>query len=130
MFIDRQLDVFEQSGIFVVRFRRHHFLVDEWVIRSIGDELKEVAARPECRKVVVDFTGVEDLSSFMVGQLVMLRKRMAAKKGQVVLCGLSAEVQEFFDETILSELFDIQADEVDALASLGARQTAPLNPEA
>ena len=103
----QHIDVAEEGGTFWVRFKRHHLLVEEYVVRGIGQELRELASRIDCQKVVVDFVGVEDVSSYMIGQLVMLRKLMAAKKGKVALRGLSSEVREFFDETMLSALFDI-----------------------
>ena len=43
----------------------------------------------------------------MMGRLVLLRKLIAAKQGQMVLRGLTDDVREFFDETMLSELFEI-----------------------
>ena len=113
------LDVSERDGVAVVRFKAGHFLlVDEWIVRDIGSELGKLVKGKDGSKLIVDFVGVEDLSSLMLGQLVKLRVKMAAKKGRLVLCGLSPEVREFFDETMLSQLFEIRETEADALAAL------------
>ena len=114
----RYLDVSEHDDTIIVRIRAHRLLVDQWLVTNVGDELEEVAARSDCYKLVVDLSGVVDLSSLMLGLLVMLRRKMASKRGHLVLCGLNAEVQEFFDETMLSQLLEIRANEAEALAEL------------
>ena len=114
----QHLTVSEYDDVMVVRFRGQHLIVSQWIVNKIGSELDEVADRPGCRKLVVDFFGVVDLSSFMLGLVVMLRKKMASKKGHLVLCGLSPEVREFFDETMLSQILDIRESETDAFAAL------------
>ena len=101
------LNVSRLSDALVVRFQQPDLLTEENVVRGIGGEFAALANRPDCQKVIVDFTDVEDLSSYMLGRLVMLRKNMAARQGQMVLRGLTTEVREFFDETMLSELFEI-----------------------
>jgi anti-anti-sigma regulatory factor len=111
-------DVLHNDDVTLIRFNRHHLLVDDLLVQRIGDELKSVVSRPECRKLIVDFVSVEDLSSLMLGQLVMLRRNMATKKGRMILCGLVTEVREFLDEIMLSQLFDIVDTEADAVAAL------------
>ena len=116
--MSKHLDVSENDDVTIVRFKAHHFLlVDEWMVHDIGSELDKLANEQDGSKLIVDFVGVEDLSSLMLGKLVKLRVKMAAKKGQLVLCGFSPEVREFFDETMLSPLFEIRETEADALAA-------------
>lgn len=113
------LDVSQRDDATIVRFKASHFLlVDEWVVLDIGSELINLVGGQDSCKLIVDFFGVEDLSSLMLGQLVKLRTKMAAKKGQLILCGLTLEVREFLDETMLSQLFDIRETEADALTAL------------
>ena len=112
------LDVSENGDVTTVRFKRDQLLVDESVVRNIGSELDKLATGQDRRKLIIDSFGVEDISSLMLGQLVRLRTKMAAKKGQLVLCGVSPEVREFFDETMLSQLFEIRETEADAFAAL------------
>ena len=122
------LDIFEQGDIIVVRVKVRHedggvlrsagLLASAWAVDAIGSELDELADRPGCRKLIVDFVGVEDLSSLMLGLLVKLHKKLAGRKGQLVLCGLSPNLRKFFDETMLGQLFQIKETEADALAAL------------
>ena len=112
------LDVLEHGDIIVVRVKVRHFLADAWIVNAIGSGLDELADRSDCRKLIVDFVGVEDLSSLMLGLLVKLRKKMAGKEGQLVLCGLSPNLRKFFDETMLGQLFKTRETEADAFAAL------------
>ena len=113
------LKVSENGDVTIVRFNAHRFLlVDEWIVYEIGNELDKLANGKVGSKLIMDFIGVEDLSSLMLGKLVKLRTKMAATKGQLVLCGLSPDVREFLDETMLSQLFEIRENEADALAAL------------
>ena len=112
------LDVSARDAVTMVRFKAQHFLlVEERVVREIGSEFDALVSGQDGPKLIVDFVGVEDLSSLMLGKLVKLRTQMAAKKGHLVLCGFSPEVREFFDETMLSQLFEIRETEADALAA-------------
>ena len=81
------LNVSRLSDALVVRFQQPDMLTEEEVVRGIGGEFATLADRPDCQKVIVDFTDVEDLSSYMLGRLVMLRKNMAARQGQMCFAG-------------------------------------------
>ena len=110
------LDVSERNGLTIVRFKGDPLLVDESIVYAVSNEFQTWwIAR--CRKLIVNFLGVADLSNLMLGLLVMLRKKLAAKRGQLVLCGLSPEVREFLDETMLSQLFEIRETEADACSA-------------
>ena len=118
MSTDQHLDVSERDDMTIVRFKGCRLLVDALVVNGVGRELGDLASGQDCRTLIVDFAGVEDVSSAVLGLLVMLRKKMAFKKGQLVLCGLSPEVREFCDETMLSQLFEIRETEADAFVAL------------
>ena len=109
------LDVSKKGDVIVARFKQRHLLVDEVIVQCIGAELFELAEGKDRPKLIVDFVGVLDLCSLMLGKLVTLRKKMAANRGQLVLCGLSPEVWEYLDETMLSQLFEIRATEAERL---------------
>jgi ABC-type transporter Mla MlaB component len=68
-----------------------------------------LADQPRCRKVVIDFSGVEHVSSFMLGLLVMLRRQIVSREGRLVMCGVDGAVRESFD----SRLWDIRESVVD-----------------
>ena len=123
MSIYQHLDVSQNGDIIVVRFKVHDLLVNGGVVKDIGSELGEVTDRPDCRKLVVDFFGVVNLSSVLLGLMVTLHEKMASKQGQLVLCGLRPAVRELFDQTMLSRLLDIvdiREGEADAFAALAS----------
>ena len=111
------LDVSEHDDVTIVRFKGRPLLVNDSVLAGIGNALGDLTDAPESCKLIVDFGGVEDVSSAMLGILVMLRNNMAVSRGQLVLCGLSPEVREFVYETTLSQLFEIRESAADAFSA-------------
>ena len=118
MCVTQYLDVATKDDVTVVRFKQRHLLVDENIVHGIGAELYALINGREHPKLIVDFSGVLDLSSLMLGKLVKLRARTAASRGRLVLCGLSPELWEYLDETMLGQLFQIRESEADSLAAI------------
>ena len=113
---DQHLDVSELGNTILVHFKEYHLLSDYAVVNAIGNELDELVDRSRGRKVVIDFSGVEHVSSLILGLLVMFRKQVVPNGGQLLLCRLSPEVRELFDRTVLSQSWDIRESEADAFA--------------
>jgi anti-sigma B factor antagonist len=114
----RHLGVSKRGNVTVIRFGVHRILNDA-AIDVIGDELYGVAERPDCRKLLLDFTGVDRLSSVMLGKLLMIKKKMQSKGGKLTLCDISPEIREVFKTTNLDQILDIRENEVDGLKALG-----------
>ena len=85
----------KQDGVIVVRFGEHRIL-DELTVKKFGEELFQVADRPDCPNLLLNFTGVVGLSSAMLGIMLMLRKKMAQKSGKVKLCQVGPEIMDVF----------------------------------
>ena len=69
-------------------------------------------------KVLIDFAGVEFISSAMLGKLITLNGRVATDKGgQLKLSALDRRITEVFKITGLEELFSIHATRSEALAA-------------
>lgn len=58
-------------------------------------------------KLVVDFSGVEYVSSAGLRVLLSVRKRLVPLKGEIVLAGLRPFVREVFDMTGFSKIFPL-----------------------
>jgi anti-anti-sigma factor len=58
-------------------------------------------------KLVVDFSGVEYVSSAGLRVLLSVRKRLVPLKGELVLAGLRPFVREVFDMTGFSKIFPL-----------------------
>ena len=84
----------------------------------MGDDLYRLADEPDCRALLLNFSGVTGLSSVMLGKLLVLRKKMQRKQGRLKLCDVGSEVHEVFTATKLNRLLDIHESEADALKTL------------
>jgi anti-sigma B factor antagonist len=87
----------------------------ELAIASLGKELYAVADRPDCRKLIVDFSDVEFLSSAMLGKLISLKKRMTEKDGVLRLCAMCENIRLIFKLTCTDQILDVRETEADAL---------------
>jgi anti-sigma B factor antagonist len=111
---DHWLEVEEQNGISIVRFLVADLLQDE-TIDSIGEQVRDLIQRGGCRRLVLHFGAVQRMSSHMVGELVVLLKRMLAARGCLVLCSLAAELRDTFTLLKLDLIFTIRDTEEEAL---------------
>ena len=119
------------SGLAIVPIRdislvdfRHQSILDAPVIEAIGRELYALVDELARKKIILDFTKVQFLSSQMLGVLIVLYKKSLAIKGQVVLCGVRPEIVKVFTIMKLDKLMQIVATESDAMKALGFRQGA------
>jgi anti-sigma B factor antagonist len=96
-----------------------HFLdqkIDaEAAVAGLGKELYAVVDNPDCRKLVLNFSDVEFLSSSMIGKLVTIQRKMAEKNGVLRLCGMCPNIRLIFKLTCLDRILDIRETEADAI---------------
>ena len=114
------LDVGKNGDLIVVRLGKHRVL-DELTVNEISDELLEVADRPDCHRLLLDFSGVTRLSSAMLAKLVVLHRKMESKGEKLRLCGIDSQFRSAFATTRLDRLFDITDKEAVALKSVTHR---------
>jgi len=72
-------------------------------------------------KVAVDFKGVTYVDSSGLATLVEILKNMRRYGGRMNLCGLAPKIKSLFEITKLDKLFEILADEGEAVAALERR---------
>lgn len=107
----------EVEGILVVSFTDAKIL-DEARISLVGKELMDKAAEAAAsQRMVLNFDGVQFMSSAMIGKLVLLNKKAKADKIDLKLCNITPNVLEVFKITRLNKVFDIHADQEKALAA-------------
>ena len=68
--------------------------------------------------VLVDFSGVDFMTSTGLGVLVAFAKRVEQVTGKLALCSLSDDIQSIFDTAGFTPFFDIHQSAKEALASL------------
>jgi anti-anti-sigma factor len=61
---------------------------------DLAEALWELLEQNFARRLVVELDGLSILPSYLVGQLVMLHKRITTKGGIMRLCGLSTQCQQ------------------------------------
>jgi len=69
------------------------------------------------QKIVLNFGGVDFLSSAALGALITLQKEMNAKDSQLRMCNIRPKIYEVFAITKLNRFFDIRDTRADALSS-------------
>ena len=112
----RRLDVNEVGDVTVVRFRDRK-IIDDINIQELGQELFRLIETDNRRKLLLNFSAVDFLSSAALGKLITLDKKVKAHSGVMKLSNIRPEIYEVFAITKLNRLFDIQDDEADALAA-------------
>src|SRR5438094_98957 len=86
----------EQAGrLTVVRFTAH-VMVDEDAIAVAGEPLSKLAQNPGRRQMVVDFAGVDRVTTFLIGKLVELHKQLQVSGGRLALCNVGPDLQGVF----------------------------------
>ncbi|MEE3373388.1 MAG: STAS domain-containing protein, partial [Planctomycetota bacterium] len=115
----RRITVNTVGDVHVVRFNDRKIL-DATYIGELGDELFALLEEPGSQKLLLNFDGVEFLSSGALNKLIFLDRRVKEVSGSLRLTNLRPELNEVFMITRLHELFKIFEDEVEALADLNS----------
>jgi len=111
-----RLQILDTDDVKRVRFRDRHIL-DETLIQQIADEISLVIDQATEPKILLDFTGVEHLSSAALGAMITINNKVRAKAGQLRLVNIDKQIYEVFVITKLSDLFQIHTDEQKAMSS-------------
>ncbi|MBC8351495.1 MAG: STAS domain-containing protein [Planctomycetes bacterium] len=109
-----RLDVSEVGEVSVVRFVDRRIL-DASNIEELGDELFGLVENDGKKNLLLNFTGVEFLSSAALNKLIILDKKVKSNGGKLALCDLRQEINEVFAITRLDQLFTISDSEQSAL---------------
>ena len=113
----RRLDIEEVGDVTVARFNDKKIL-DENNIQIIGNQLFGLVEEDGRKKIVLDFTNVEYLSSAALGKLITMDKKVKAASGKLRLCNIRKDIYEVFAITRLNKVFDIRNTQDEAVAGL------------
>lgn len=114
----------QRSGIPTLTFS-HADLIDSETIEKIGDRLMEVVEQHEDDRLLVDLSGVNFMSSLMIGKLVLLKNRCKANGIELKFCHLSDALHEVFQLLHLYKLIDVYPAESDAMQAFGRPSSKP-----
>ena len=110
----QRLEVSDNEDVSVVRFIDRRIL-DAANIEELGDELFALVETDDRKQLLLNFTGVEFLSSAALNKLIILDKKVKSNGGKLVLSELRQEIKEVFAITRLDQLFTIKDSESEGL---------------
>ena len=93
-------------------------------VSAIGfaEAVYDLITREWCQRVIIELDELPILKSELVGQLVLLHKRLYTEGGAVRLCGASDDTQAVLKQSRLDDRFPQYANRVDAV--MGRRHVA------
>lgn len=106
------------NGVTIVRFKDKR-IVDAGNIEQMGDEMLQLVNAQHLKQILLNFEGVEFLSSAAFNKLIELNKSVKDVGGVLRITGLRAEILEAFKMLRLNKIFDIRKTEADALKAYG-----------
>ncbi len=110
----RRIVVVDDGPVSVVRFVDKK-IVDSASIEQLGEELNSLVLVDNRNVLLLNFEGVEFMSSAALNKLISLHSKVKAAEGRLKLCNLRAEIKEVFTITRLDRVFDIRKTELDAI---------------
>ncbi|MBL8818887.1 MAG: STAS domain-containing protein [Planctomyces sp.] len=111
---DRRIDIEEFDGITVATLLEKKIL-DEANIEALGQELFALVDKDGRKKIILDFSIVEYLSSAALGKLVTMDKKAKTNGGKVVLCNIQKDILDVFRITQLHRVLVLCSDREDAV---------------
>ena len=114
----RRLVVARIGELAVVRFTDTR-IVDSANIEEMGEEMFALVENERIKHVLLNFDGVDFLSSAALNKLILMDKKIKEVGGVLRLCELKADIREVFVITRLEKVFDIRKTEADALKAFG-----------
>lgn len=121
--VDRTQDVA------LVRFKDSSIL-DVASIQRIGNELYEIVAEPNTKKIILCFRTVRFLSSQALGVLLTLRRKAEEAETEVVLAELKPELARVFKVTNLDRMFKFYEKSEEAYRDFGVEPPHSLSENA
>lgn len=100
-----------QGDIVIVSFAKRN--LDD---ASVNDFVKETADLSEEERVLINFRGLDFITSAGLAKLASLRKQVSKGGGQLKLCGVSSVIMDVFKMMNFHKLFEIYDSEDKAIA--------------
>lgn len=111
------------SGVTIVRFREKR-IVDAGNIEALGAEMLALVKVQHLKNILLNFEGVEFLSSAAFNKLIELNNETKNVGGILRVTGLRAEILEAIKVLRLNKHLDIRRTEAEALKAYGVDSSA------
>ena len=106
-----------QEGVLVVEFTDRR-IVDDLAICEISEQLDSLIEQRRGSMVIIDFAGVEHLSSSALGFLVSFTRKIRDGGGELKLCNVRPAIYEAFAITRLNKVLEVHDSFSSALRAL------------
>jgi len=116
----KRIAVAREGDVSIVTFGDKK-LIDEAAVQELAGELFALVEQDNRRTLLLDFEGVEFLSSAALGKLLTFDRKVKTARGRLKLCGISPGILEVFQVTKLNKVFDIRPDRAEAVAAFDGR---------
>jgi anti-sigma B factor antagonist len=113
----QRLRVEQIADVTVVYFLDKRIL-DEPTIQVIAEQLFSLVDQDGRRKLLLNFSDVEYLSSAALGKLINLQNKLDAGQGKLAMCSVFPQILEVLAVTKFDKVFKIFPDENAAMAGL------------
>src|SRR6185437_1836817 len=91
-------------------------------VMELLELLENAVADGAVNRLVLNFGGIQQVSSAALGKLLKLRGRADAARGRLRLCHLHPDLRQVFRITRLDALFDLHDAEAEALEAFAVEQ--------
>ena len=109
----------------IVRFGSSALTDAAHIDRVNGELDARIASLPDQCHVLINFRGVEFVSSQVLGILLNARAKVQAKSGTLVICRLSPKLREALEITGLTKQFTIEESETAVVGNRPPTRTPP-----
>jgi anti-sigma B factor antagonist len=90
-------------------------ILDEEQIQSLEKTFMSLIEQNTGIRLLIDFSGVQFLTSSVLGLLIRLSRRVFQSEGRLRLCAIDSKILEIFKITRLDKVFEIYQDRQQAL---------------
>lgn len=105
-----RIEVRVENHAQVITFK-DRLVFDDRTVREAAEQIAAALANDGSPlRIILDFSGVELISSSLLGKLVLLQRRIDSTSGRLRLCELSGTVAAVFRTSNLDRLFAIDRD--------------------
>jgi anti-anti-sigma factor len=101
----------------VVRFKRRTIL-EAAAIQAVGDHLIRLAGEDGQKTILLNFRGVESLTSAMLGEFAVLQRALNDSGGRLAFCNVEPFLKQLFKVVKIAEQVPFYEDEPQALQAL------------
>lgn len=109
----------QDGDVLIVTFHRPQ-LTDEDNLELMGEELFRLVEKDQHRRIVLNLSMVEFVTSSVLGKWITLHRKLARQSGSLALCSLRPHVREILEASRLLSYFRSAETVDDAVALVGS----------